>query len=315
MSYNRHNPLLSTLLVALCLCTHSSVQESKAEETIKPYVPTVVARVNGSPIYEEEVTKELAAALGGRPVTEAMREKLKAPTLEKLIDRRLILQRLQKRKEGVSDADVDLAVTRLKERLTARGRVLKKELASQQMNLDMLRYQLAWDMSWEKHLARALTEENLKKYFEKNRRHFDGSTIRTAHIVLPVGSGDEATVTKQAQEILAEIKAGTITFEEAAKKYSKSPSAAKGGDIGFISRHQPMPENFSKAVFSLEPNAVGGPVVTVAGVHLVKNLETKKGDREFEQLHSELVPSATLYIFQWLSRQQRPGAKIEYVKR
>jgi len=74
---------------------------------------------------------------------------------------------------------------------------------------------------------------------------------------------------KLANKLKKEIKAGDITFEKAAKKYSKCSSAKKGGELGTFSTGQ-MVEAFDKVVFNKPLNVVHGPVKTQFGFHLIE---------------------------------------------
>ncbi len=65
-----------------------------------------------------------------------------------------------------------------------------------------------------------------------------------------------------------------ITFEYLAQKYSKCPSGANGGDLGFFKRGQ-MVKEFEDAAFSMQPGEISQPVKTQFGWHLIKVIETK----------------------------------------
>jgi peptidyl-prolyl cis-trans isomerase C len=73
----------------------------------------------------------------------------------------------------------------------------------------------------------------------------------------------------ECQEIKKNISEGKVTFKEAAKNHSLCPSGSKGGDLGFFSKGQMVPE-FDKVVFNDELNTVHGPVQTQFGYHLLE---------------------------------------------
>lgn len=74
--------------------------------------------------------------------------------------------------------------------------------------------------------------------------------------------------------ILAEIRAGKIKFEEAAKSSDDPGSKDKGGDLGIFMRGMMLKE-FENAAFSAKPGVVTDPVKSTAGYHII--LVTKTG--------------------------------------
>ena len=73
-----------------------------------------------------------------------------------------------------------------------------------------------------------------------------------------------------AKAVLADLKAGT-SFEDEAKAKSKDPSAkTNGGDLGFITKGETVPE-FSEAAFKLKPGeTTQTPVKSQFGWHIIK---------------------------------------------
>ena len=59
-----------------------------------------------------------------------------------------------------------------------------------------------------------------------------------------------------------------MSFEEAAQKYSKCPSAAQGGSLGSFTRGRMVPE-FEEAAFQLKVGEISEPVKTQFGYHLI----------------------------------------------
>ncbi|MBR1617973.1 peptidyl-prolyl cis-trans isomerase [bacterium] len=79
---------------------------------------------------------------------------------------------------------------------------------------------------------------------------------------------------KDAENIKKQIDAGEISFEDAAKKYSKCPSKSQGGDLGYFGRGM-MVKPFEEAAFSADKNVVTQPVQTQFGWHLIKVTDKK----------------------------------------
>ena len=73
----------------------------------------------------------------------------------------------------------------------------------------------------------------------------------------------------EAKAVLADIKKGT-DFAEVAKAKSTEPGAAQsGGDLGYFTKEQMVPE-FAEAAFKLDKGKVSEPVKTQFGWHIIK---------------------------------------------
>lgn len=106
-----------------------------------------------------------------------------------------------------------------------------------------------------------ITEEEVKKYYEDNSQMFKNEeTVSAKHILVDS--------LEQIQEIKAEITNG-ISFEEAAQKHSKCPSAGQGGSLGSFTRGRMVPE-FEMAAFELQIGEISEPVKTQFGYHLIQ---------------------------------------------
>lgn len=75
----------------------------------------------------------------------------------------------------------------------------------------------------------------------------------------------------EAEDILKKISDGE-KFEEMAKKFSKCPSKANGGDLGSFPKGKMVP-SFEEAAFELEVGKVSAPVRTQFGYHLIYRYE------------------------------------------
>lgn len=107
----------------------------------------------------------------------------------------------------------------------------------------------------------SVTEEEKKAYYETTKRQFSKpATCHAKHILM---ENEE-----ELKAVLADIQSKTITFEEAAKKFSTCPSGQKGGDLGNFGKGQMVPA-FERAAFTGEIGTVIGPVETPFGYHLI----------------------------------------------
>lgn len=132
------------------------------------------------------------------------------------------------------------------------------------------------------------TEDQLKALYEKNKANYvQDEQRRTRHIVIPVVGDDDAGALKQAIAVLAEAKSGK-DFAELAKKYSKDPSAADGGEIGFVDK-KAFAGPIGDTLFGMKVGDIAGPVKSQFGYHILKLEEIQAAEvKPFEAVHAEL---------------------------
>ncbi|MEG0074259.1 MAG: peptidylprolyl isomerase [Eubacterium sp.] len=114
-----------------------------------------------------------------------------------------------------------------------------------------------------------VSDEEIQTYYDENPKQFIApDSIRASHILLPAE--------QQAIDIIAEIKSGAKTFEEAAKAYSICPSKDVGGDLNYFSKGKMVPQ-FEEAAFKLKVGQMSEqPVKTDFGWHIIKVTDEKK---------------------------------------
>ena len=144
----------------------------------------VAATVGDEPIYAAEVGRLLAKTTGGKPVNEAAQPFLRAEILEEIVSRRLVLAYARRSGTAASPAEIDSALDELQAKLKSQHRSLDDFLRAQSATQDDLRRQLAWNLVWEKYLARYVTAERLAGYFQAHRRDLDGSMVSVSQILL-----------------------------------------------------------------------------------------------------------------------------------
>ena len=121
-----------------------------------------------------------------------------------------------------------------------------------------------------------VTEEECLEFYKSNPQHFvQGESVSAKHILVK----EE----EKALELLSDITAGKMSFEDAAKECSTCPSGQQGGDLGAFTRGQMVPE-FDAAAFEAEIDHIVGPVKTQFGYHLIKvYAKTEAAVTPFEQ--------------------------------
>ena len=176
-----------------------------------------------------------------------------------------------------------------------------------QHHLAFLRNKMIMGMQLREQSKGAVTAEAEQKLYEEAVKPMGAEEeVHARHIL--VDSEDEA------KAILEQIKGGA-DFAELAKQKSKDPGAADGGDLGYFTKDQMVPE-FADVAFKMYPGQLSNPVKTQFGWHIIK-VEDKRQrpvpelDAIKEQIDTYLVRRAqSEYI-----GKLRQTAKVERLDR
>jgi peptidyl-prolyl cis-trans isomerase C len=177
----------------------------------------------------------------------------------------------------------------------------KKEFKSR---ISFIRNKLMMEMLLLEQGKAAVTDAAMKKVYEEAVKQMgNAQEVRARHILVPTEA--------EAKAILVEIKKGT-DFAELAKQRSKDPgAAAQGGDLGYFTKDQMVPE-FAEVAFKLEKGQVSEPVKTQFGWHIIK-VEDKRSKPvpEFDKVKDQVQTFVMRKAQGEYIAKLRAGAKIE----
>ncbi|MEA2879809.1 MAG: peptidyl-prolyl cis-trans isomerase [Hyphomicrobiales bacterium] len=238
----------------------------------------VVARVNGTDIRQSDLTLAEEDLGGNIPqmTPEAKRDYL----ITFVGDMMLVAKAAEAKKFGDGDD-------------------FKRKLAYARTKLLMEQY-------LQSEAKGAVNEAAMKKVYDEAIGQMKKEPeVRARHIL--VETEDEA------KAVVAELKKGA-DFAELAKSKSKDPGSADGGDLGYFTKDQMVPE-FSEVAFKLDKGALSDPVKSQFGWHVIK-VEDKRErqppeyDKVKDQLENFLVRKSQSELITKL----RAEGKIEKVE-
>ena len=119
-----------------------------------------------------------------------------------------------------------------------------------------------------------ITDKEIEEYYQANRdsKFHKPKEVKARQILLRVAPGADAKQKSDAQaranRILIEARAGK-DFAQLAKQESADSTAAKGGELGWVTQEQ-LPAPLNKNVFSLAKGEISNVIESPAGFHIVK---------------------------------------------
>ena len=312
---------MNALALALCLVL-------AAPDDRRP-LDRVAATVNGEVVTLSEL-QERAGAEYRRAVEMPpgpTRDRAVARSLQAAFDilvaERLLEAEVKAQQLEVTDAQVDAAIEDIKQRNKFDDAMLRMALAEQGMDLATFRTRLRKDLetfqvlNYKVRNRVKVSDEDVRNYYQTHQKELGGEEqVKVRHIFFAVPAGatsqQEASARSDGEKALARLGVGE-DFAEVAKRVSQGPSAAEGGDLGWV-RKGSIQADLERIAFSLEKGKHSGLLRTKSGFHILLAEDRKTGsappldevkDRIREKLTGEQVET---YRKQYLEELRREAA-------
>jgi len=290
--------------------------------------PAVIARVNGKPILGRELESFVRSELAkiGNPEWKDLREdfqgQLTFSGITSLVNSKLLYQKALAAGIKATDEEIQADLQNIAKRYGSDAE-MNEALAQQMLDRETLQKNVAQDLTITKYIDATIskpitvTPEEISKYYAANPASFSHpDLVRASHILIRAGETQEldAVAKQRAEALLARAKKGE-DFAKLARENSTDASASNGGDLGFGTRSEMVPE-FADAVFSmtvgeirLVKSRVGYHVVKVTGkkneglatleevkAELANALKNDKAQRELAKLVNQLRDQAKIEV-------------------
>ncbi len=288
--------LLICLTLLLPLCAHSQNQQPRS----KTRSDLVVAEVNQTKITHEQVDAEMQRRLPSqsKSLSAEQLHLVRKHVVKTMIERELLMQAAEDSEVKVTSEEIDALAANIKKQTKAGGSF--EDFLSRN-NLDEKKFHslLHNDLLLSKYMEQIVfqgiqaADAEARALYENEPDRFRIPTeIRARHILFRLeedaSENEVASTTAKAQRVLRIVRGDSSNFEKAAKEYSEGPTRAKGGDLGYFTRNQMVPE-FAQAAFSLKPGEISDLVRTNFGIHIIKVEDIRGGQiPPFEEISESI---------------------------
>jgi len=282
------------------------------------FLDGIAAVVNDGAVLTSEVNLELGRIierLNAQGAQVPPSSTLAPQILERLIIKRIQLQRAERLGIQIPDESLNLALTNIAQRNNTTLTELPALLASQGIEYSgfrsEMREQLAIDQLRQRDVIARInvTPRELDEHLERQAGHASqNEEFRLSHILIsiPVDASVE-NITAAESLILSILKRARDgeSFFELAIANSDGQSALKGGDLGWR-RGNELPTLFADLVPGLEPGQISEPARSASGFHLVR-LDERRGTDPFmeNQTHARHILITTNEVLDDGAAQQK----------
>ncbi|GAB1594393.1 peptidylprolyl isomerase [Lysobacter claricitrinus] len=272
--------LLSATLLAPAFVPLTAVAQQQSQT-----LDRIAAVVNEDVVLRSELDRAVAnirSQYAGKENQLPPNDVLERQVLERLILSKLQVARAEETGIRVNDEEVDQAIAavaqqnnvgveQLRQRVTADGSTYADFRASIREELLMQRLRQRFAQS-RVNVSEAEIESAMAATAQTGKQY------HLAHILVSLPDGATAEQIDTAQKKIDGIKGlidrGELDFQAAAVRYSDSPNALEGGDLGWRAADE-IPNAFAQLVNNLQPGQVTAPIRGPSGFQLLRLVEVR----------------------------------------
>jgi len=269
----------------------------------------IAAIVNGDVISRQDVVNRarLFALSTGLPISPDVVQRLTPQITQQLIDERLRLQEIQRRKILVSDAEIAKAIGEVEVRNNMAPGTLRKRLAADGVAyrtlIDQIRVQIGWTRVLRQQLGpqAEITAADIAEQERVIKQQIGQTEFHIGEIFILVDNPNRIEDARGfAATVIQQLHAGAA-FPVVAAQFSQSQTALQGGDLGWVQPAQIDPAVL-RVLNQMPPGAVSNPIQVPGGFEIVtlyakreigNDMQTVLSVREaFLPFTSTLTPTA-----------------------
>lgn len=247
----------------------------------------VIAVVNHIPITDLDLKRrmDLVIKLNNLPNNPKTMQSLRFQVLQMLIDEKLFDQEAKKLSIVIDEMDIKRALYTMAASnnlsISQLENYLKKLGISFEEQEDQIKHQLLWAKLVKTQIEPfiSVTEQDLKDnpIARATISVREEDRVKLAEIAIFPKADNLAEAEELANQLEEEIKRGA-SFAELAKNFSQSPSAQKGGEIGWFKLNQ-LSNEFVSAINNLSTGEVSKPIIMDDSIYIIKVLDRKAVDQ------------------------------------
>ncbi|MBA3070026.1 MAG: peptidylprolyl isomerase [Hyphomonas sp.] len=269
--------MVRAVLMAALVAMSAPVAMAQAAEENRLQLEGIAAIVNDKPISYSDVRQRarlLMLTLGRQQPSAEQLQQITGQALEQLIDERLQLDRVAEFEVEVDRRDIDAEMSDM----AAEGGIgadgLRQQLLAAGVNPLSLEEQIRADIAWNRLMSGLygsrirVSESQVEDQLERLRTASKKTQFRVSEIFLYAPDAEtRAEALKAAGSIVQQLQQGA-DFRVAAQRISSAPTAATGGDMGWVTAED-LPPALSSAVAESTAPALLPPIETESGIYIL----------------------------------------------
>jgi peptidyl-prolyl cis-trans isomerase SurA len=248
-------------LLLLCGCSAVFVDHVHSKDLEQPIkYDGIVAIVNGNIITSQDLDDQVKMAIFASGLKDS--KEIRAEILKNMVTEEIkwgLLKKFSDKVTFVTDKDVDEAFERIAKRNNMTVKSFSKLLASKGINEKAFRHSIRVNLSWIEYIRAKygknvnITERELEATLNRIKENKKKESFHVSRMFFPVIDSRSISAVKTRVDAISRMLAQGAQFGELARKFSKSPDAKNGGDLGWTYEGQLSREEY----FSLKTMKIG----------------------------------------------------------
>lgn len=245
-------------------------------------VTRIIAVVNTDIVTAGDIDARMNLIMrtSGIPDTPQNRQQLTRRVLQTLIDEKLEMQEAARFKISVDKQDIDKALANIEARNNMpKGGLddyLKRLNIERSSLVDQIKASLTWNKVVQARYSSdvSVSDAEVNDEIARIKADFGKPQSHLAEIFLAVDNPTQDPEVKAlADRLITQIRAGA-NFAALAQQFSQSPTAATGGDLGWVTATQFGPP-LDEAIGKMSPGQISYPIRTPAGYYILLLLDRR----------------------------------------
>ncbi len=275
-----------------CLVLNSAGALAQAPEPVQKPVPVpesyqgpmsaVAAIVNDKVITTFDVQQRMKLMIlsSGRRIPVSMLPQVQNQAVRDLVHEQLKIAEATKFEVELEDKDIENEMRDMAAQSGVSVAEMERQLAVDGIDLDGLRQQVKASLLWQRlvqgrYRSRVrINEEEIDRTLQRMRDDATKEQYMVSEICIPVADPSQAQATYQGSlQLIEQLRRG-VPFAVVAQQFSACPSAAGGGDLGWV-RSGELPSELDAALLQLEPGSVTNPILS-EGAFMILGVRDKR---------------------------------------
>ncbi len=260
---------MKKFLILLGLSLSIISHNAQAQNSIK-----IAALVNGEIISNQDIQNRINSFLmtSQIPLNDQTKGMIVQKVIHSAIDEKIKLQAAEKDGITISEKDIDNAVANFEKSNKIPSGELKNILKEANVSQKSFREQMKADLAWVRFLRNKLrmegniTQSEIENALAEARKDLNTPKYQISEIFVKKAKA------KDIQDLVENLRKDP-RFELYAMKFSDSPSAAKGGNLGWVNQGK-LPEKLEETILGMKQGEISDAILLNDGYYIIRLNQT-----------------------------------------